>query len=457
MAKVKKSSGGKLASSLTGVQSEVTQKLLQMAQSRSERIKDWTRPGRASAPDIAVQSAVPTGSKLVDLAVRRVPPYGLPIRRLVEVFSLEESEGKSLLIENTLANAQKLGMVTQLQDSENSYSPDRGAAFGIDNDLLIYDCPPSVETVFDELDYRLDDLDKVLKGRADFPGLVYAWDTLTATPTFAELNKKASEIGYGVSVARMMSYCLKRACRSIAKNNVLFLVVNQGRVNPSVLKGDPTCTAGGKALRFYASVRLLVKKLGPVCDARGRQVGMRMRVWVKKNKVSRPDGVAEFDVLEEGGIQDKASWFWFFHNIGRLKDGASGRYQLELPDGGGSLKFTKKSFAPAMEDAGKVEAVERYMEALAAQREVPMKFHSQIQKIKPGKGKTATQVSKEMEEEEEDKPPKKQKTEEVEDAEYDPNDFGPPEDEDDEEEEEQPKQKQKAPPIRSAFDDEEDD
>lgn len=368
--------------SLTGRQGALTKKLIAAAAARAKRVKDAPRPRLASAPEILIPAAISTGSKILDLAIRRVPPYGVPVRRVTEIWSKDEAEGKTTLVSHLLRSAQAAGMLTQLQDTENAYDMDLARQMGVDTDLLMYDNPDAVEVIFDELDNRVEDLAKALnKGEAP-PPLLYAWDTLSSTPTFVELRGKAGQVGYGTQVAKMMSYCLKRGCGRVRKHDVAFVVVNQGRVNPTVIRGDPTCTAGGKALRFYASVRLLVKKLQPVCDHRGRQIGYRQRVVVKKNKVSPPDGVAEFDVIpDKGGIQDLASWFWFFHKIGRLDGGASGRWQLKLPDGGGVLKFTEKSFQQAMEDADKVEAVARYMEALAAAKEVPMLFHGKLRAL----------------------------------------------------------------------------
>ena len=330
-----------------------------------------------------VRWSVKTGSHVLDVVLHDEKPHGLPLGSIVEAYSPDESQGKSLLEESIAAHGQEeLHAICKLQDPEGTYQKRRGRFMGIRNNIFLYDQMDILEDIYDDFEYSC----KTLRGKKApkliIPGdeetglqpapLLYFVDTLTACETLLQSEGNYKK-GFKTEVAMLMGEKLRHSMKYIRKQPVLFFWVNQGRVDVGKY-GSPTTTAGGKALRFYARIRMKCQFIGAVHDTKNKkkQIGNRMRVTIVKNKISTPFGVAEFDVHYNGGIQDEASWFWFLHQVGAANYIAKKKKYKIVTNEGKKLYFYKDSFVDAMRDKDMVNDVKEYISWLAERGRIPM-------------------------------------------------------------------------------------
>jgi len=326
----------------------------------------------ASEANCFVDFAVSTGSTNLDLIIHREPPYGIPAGSIVELFSDDESQGKSLLLESIIAQAQLLYWTTKLQDPEGTFDRPRGQVMGINLGQLLYDDLDIIEFVFSDFRHYA----RLIQGKMPenmklriAPGLLYALDTLSATETLRESEGEEKD-GFNTQMAIMMSRKMRGTMRYVRRQPIIFIVVNQGRTDVTRY-GSPTTTAGGKALKYYARLRMKCKFIGAVHDENNVEIGNRMRVTIVKNKVSPPFGVAEFDVHYKTGIQDKPSWFWFLKQVKAAKHRSKGIYDIKLPDGT-LFSCSKGTFVSKMEKRGLTDQIRKLMQDCAASGRVPM-------------------------------------------------------------------------------------
>ena len=304
------------------------------------------RMGDVGAHDIEV---IPTGSLALDIALGC---GGLPRGRVVEIYG-PESSGKTTLTLSVIAQAQRLGGVCAFIDAEHALDPQYAEKIGVDlNDLLVSQ-PDTGEQALEITDML------VRSGSVD----VVVIDSVAALTPKAEIEGEMGDSHVGLQ-ARLMSQALRKLTANIKRSNTLVIFINQIRMKIGVMFGSPETTTGGNALKFYASVRLDIRRTGSIKN--GDEVtGNETRVKVVKNKVAPPFRNAEFEVLYGEGIsregelvdlgvqlefmQKSGSWYSYGGDrIGQGKDNVR-NFLKEHPDVADDLekKIRAKAFGGA--------------------------------------------------------------------------------------------------------------
>ena len=276
--------------------------------------------------------AISTGSLGLDIALG---VGGLPRGRVVEIYG-PESSGKTTLALHTIAEAQKKGGICAFVDAEHALDPVYARKLGVNVDDLLISQPDAGEQALEIADTL------VRSGAID----VLVVDSVAALVPRAELEGEIGDVQPG-SQARLMSQALRKLTASISKSRTMVIFINQIRMKIGVMDGSPETTSGGKALKFYASVRLDIRRIGAIKE-RDEVVGNQTRVKVVKNKLAPPFKQVEFDIMygegvsktgelidlgvKAGVVEKSGAWFSFdSQRIGQGRENAK-QFLKENPD-----------------------------------------------------------------------------------------------------------------------------
>ena len=294
---------------------------------------------------------ISTGSLGLDIALGI---GGLPRGRVVEIYG-PESSGKTTLALHVVAEAQKKGGIVAYVDAEHALDPIYARKLGVDVDELLISQPDSGEQALEITDTL------VRSGGID----VVVIDSVAALTPKAELEGEMGDQLPGLQ-ARLMSQALRKLTGSISKSNCLVIFINQIRMKIGIMFGNPETTTGGNALKFYASVRLDIRRIGAIKD-RDEVVGNQTRVKVVKNKVAPPFKQVEFDIMygqgisktgelldlgvKAGVVEKSGSWFSFEgERIGQGREAAR-KFLEQNSDIGAKIEATIRQNAGLIAEA----------------------------------------------------------------------------------------------------------
>jgi recombination protein RecA len=298
---------------------------------------------RLGSDERAPVEVIPTGSIALDVALGI---GGLPRGRIVEVYG-PESSGKTTVALHAIANAQRNGGIAAFIDAEHALDPEYAKALGVDTDALLVSQPDTGEQALEIADML------IRSGSID----IIVIDSVAALVPKAEIEGEMGDSHVGLQ-ARLMSQALRKLTGALASTKTTAIFINQLREKIGVFFGSPETTAGGKALKFYASVRLDIRRIETLKDGT-EAVGNRTRVKVVKNKMAAPFKQAEFDIIYGVGISREGSLIDFGVEQGIVKK--SGAWYTYEGDQLGQGKENSRNFL--LENTAVADEIERKIKA----------------------------------------------------------------------------------------------
>ena len=326
--------------------------------------------------------AIPTGSLGLDLALGI---GGLPRGRIIEVYG-PESSGKTTLALQVLAEAQKMGGEVAFIDVEHALDPAYASALGVDIDSLLVSQPDTGEQAMEicEALVRSGAIDAVVV------------DSVAAMVPRAEIEGEMGDSHVGLQ-ARLMSQALRKLTGVIGKTNTVCIFINQLREKVGVVYGNPEVTTGGRALKYYSSVRIDVRRIEGLKDSTGAFIGNRTRAKIVKNKVAPPFREAEFDIMFGEGISKigeildlgvklgivQKSGAWFNYGDMRLGQGRDNAKQFlkEHPEVSDEIEKIVRANADRLLAAGKKGTVK------------PLDLSEIVKPVAPGEGPATNETT----------------------------------------------------------------
>src|SRR5687768_6911611 len=299
---------------------------------------------------------IPTGSLGLDIALGI---GGVPRGRVVEIYG-PESSGKTTLTLHCIAEAQRKGGLAAFIDAEHAFDRAYAERLGIDTENLLISQPDNGEQALEIADHL------IRSGAID----IIVIDSVAALVPKGELEGEMGESKMGLQ-ARLMSQALRKLTGTISKTGCCCIFINQLREKIGVMFGNPETTTGGNALKFYASVRLDIRRIGQIKEAADEITGNRVKVKVVKNKVAPPFKVVEFDIMYGQGISKvgeildlgvelniiQKSGSWFAYNGDKLGQGRDAVKQLLLDNEGLMDEIEAKIRAMIKGEPEKVAAI----------------------------------------------------------------------------------------------------
>ncbi|WP_044975637.1 recombinase RecA [Ruminococcus sp. HUN007] len=367
------------------------QKALEMAIAQIEKTYGAgavMRLGQTKALDV---EAIPTGSMTLDMALGI---GGVPRGRIVEIYG-PESSGKTTVALHVVAEAQKMGGNAAFIDVEHALDPVYASALGVDIDNLLVSQPDSGEQAL-EIAEAL-----VRSGAID----ILVLDSVAAMTTKAEIDGEMGDLHVG-QLARLMSQAMRKLTSVISKSNCVAIFINQVREKIGVMYGNPETTPGGRALKFYSSVRIEVRK-GETLKNGTEVIGARTKCKVVKNKVAPPFKECEFDIMYGQGISRvgevldlaveldivKKGGAWFSYNETKLGQGRDNAKEVLKNDTALRLEIEEKikenaqklaaATVKAKAEAKLAEAAKAASQAAAAKDDVSVSADDDFEEFAP--------------------------------------------------------------------------
>jgi recombination protein RecA len=357
MGKSKKKTGKTPTEASTGAAEDRRSRALDAALKQIEKSYGTGAIMRLAGDQISAVRGISTGALSLDLALGG---QGMPSGRICELFGPEGS-GKTTLALHVIASAQKAGGVAAMIDAEHAFDPTWGRKLGVNLEQLLVNQPDTGEQALEicEMLIRSNAVD------------VIVIDSVAALIPRAEIEGEMGDTHVGLQ-ARLMSQAMRKLIGAISKSRTCVIFINQIRMKIGVMFGNPETTPGGRALKFYSSIRLDVRRVGTLKEG-DQAVGNRVRARVVKNKVAPPFRSAEFDILFDRGINALGDLLdlgvlhnvvakqgaWFSYGAVRLGQGRSNAVAF-LEDNPDLIEEIRQAVlqvaAPHLLEPGKTEA-----------------------------------------------------------------------------------------------------
>ena len=311
----------------------------------ADRIAWSPTRGAARGPSDVV-GWIPFESTLLSYAAVNRPDGGFPIGRIVELQG-EEQTGKSLLLAKAIARCQAMGGVAALADAENAVDMDYLAHLGVDHDHLLYAQPGTAEKTFEFIELVI----KQVRASNTTVPVVIGWDSVSGTPCQAELDGSYDPQERMGIKARVISHGMTKLVKTFGREQISIILTNHLKYKVGKIWGtDPFFVPGGKAIPYYASLRLRVSTAAKIKNDDKRVIGVRMRVKTIKTRFGPPFRECEFDFyFETGTVDDHGSWFDLLKTDGVIaKIPGSASYSLRLQDGSKVTIGTSSEWRPRL-------------------------------------------------------------------------------------------------------------